>query len=190
MNALKIILAVALLAGGLVGYSMYERHEKAKTAAVPVYVPPAPDARYLDPEFETPLIIASAAQGATVRRRGGVGMGGGNPRRLAALAAAAADFEGAWIGPEGWKGPIKAITKEAKGIALRMEMSAPQTLMGGTFWVVAIVPAGEVPCQVGDVARFNGQIAGVGKVVDFGQVPTPRILVENAQILSFEDHTP
>lgn len=98
----------------------------------------------------------------------------------AAAKGDAGDFIGKWNDERGWDGVIEAITEEKSGTVLRMEVYA-STLIGGTYWILAIV--GDNPgVEKGQNIRVQGKIREVSSKAS-GPGMVHRIVLEDARVL-------
>lgn len=152
------ILSCALV-GVLIMVQACDKSGEAVTA------PPA-DAQFLPAEFDAETLIRSV-----------VGQSG------AAREAAEAAVLGLWIPEPGWEGVVEQVTSEDGGTALRI-YNYTTGIIGGGYWIIAIVPGPAPDVAAGDTVRVQGQIDGVGVLVS-GASPAPahRVILRDTILL-------
>lgn len=127
---------------------------------------PPPDAQFLPAEFDAETLIRSV-----------VGQSG------AARDAAEAAVLGLWVPEPGWEGVVEQVTGEDGGTALRI-YNYTTGIIGGGYWIIAIVPGPAPDVTAGDTVRVQGRIDGAGMLVS-GASPAPvhRVILRDTILL-------
>jgi len=170
-----VIVVLALVAIGLVGFVGYSAVTKAQKqqrstapAAPPAPVEPPADAQFVPDEVGAEGVMAGVA----------------SARKDADRQAAEAMWQGVWVPNEGWTGEVVDVTNERSGIAVRLSVTSSR-VMGGSFFVIAVIAENEQGVRKGDGAVVQGRISRV-EALPGGPIPLYRIVLEPAKVLSIQ----
>lgn len=137
------------------------------SASAPV-VPP-PNAVYLEPGTE-PEFVMHHAIAASRGQNGNV----------------ASEFIGQWVPAEGWAGVAEVVNLQHGATTIGMYYSTAG-MIGGGYWVLAVVPTKDSGVQKGDQIVVQGKISEI-QIRMAGPTPTYRIILDPTRILEKPNH--
>jgi len=96
------------------------------------------------------------------------------------------EYIGQWVPPEGWAGVVEEVNLQHGGTTIGMYHSSAG-MIGGGFWVLAVVPSTETGLQKGDQIVVQGKISEI-QIMAAGPIPTYRIILDPTRILEKPNH--
>jgi hypothetical protein len=96
------------------------------------------------------------------------------------------EYIGQWVPAEGWAGVAEEVNLQRGGTTIGMYYSSAG-MIGGSFWVLALVPSKDTGVQKGDQIVVQGKISEI-QIMMAGPSPTYRIILDPTRILEKPNH--